>query len=157
MKKISMLLLCAALYAPISAQNFNDYFENRTLRTDYLFTGNAHQQSICLDELSAIPQWAGRRTKLAELPLAGNGEITMTDKESGKVIYRTSFSSLFQEWISEEEATRVNRGFENTFLLPFPKQETLVNVTLKNAHQQVCASFTHEIRPDDILIRRRYR
>ncbi len=153
MKKISMLLLCAALYAPISAQNFNDYFENRTLRTDYLFTGNAHQQSICLDELSAIPQWAGRRTKLAELPLAGNGEITMTDKESGKVIYRTSFSSLFQEWISEEEATRVNRGFENTFLLPFPKQETLVNVTLKNAHQQACASFTHEIRPDDILIR----
>lgn len=152
MRKIFTLLLCAALHSPLLAQHFNDYFENRTLRTDYLFTGNAQQQSICLDELSVLPQWAGRRTKLTELPLAGNGEITMTDKASGKVIYRTSFSSLFQEWLGEEEATRVQKGFENTFLLPYPKQETLVTVTLKNAYHQVCASFTHEVRPDDILI-----
>ena len=135
MRKIFTLLFCAALHSPLLAQHFNDYFEDRTLRTDYLFTGNAQQQSICLDELSILPQWAGRRTKLTELPLAGNGEITMTDKASGKVIYRTSFSSLFQEWLGEEEATRVQKGFENTFLLPFPKQETLVTVTLKNAYQ----------------------
>ena len=68
MKKISILLLSVALHAPLMAQNFNDYFEDRTLRTDYLFTGDAHQQSVCLDELSVLPQWAGRRTKLAELP-----------------------------------------------------------------------------------------
>ena len=155
MKKISLLCLCIGLLGPIQAQNFSDYFEDRTLRTDYLFTGNADKQEVCLDELTEMPGWAGRRHRLDELPLAGNGEITMTDKASGKVIYRTSFSSLFQEWLGEEEATRVKKGYENSFLLPFPKQPAIVTVSLKNALQEVSASLTHEVRPDDILIHSR--
>ena len=155
MKKISLLFLCIGLLAPLQAQNFSDFFEDRTLRTDYLFTGNADKQEVCLDELTEMPGWAGRRHRLDELPLAGNGEITMTDKASGKVIYRTSFSSLFQEWLGEEEATRVKKGYENSFLLPFPKQPALVTVSLKNALQEVSASLTHEVRPDDILIHSR--
>ena len=115
MKKISILCLCMSCFLSIQAQNFNDYFENKTLRTDYIFTGNAQKQDVYLDELSSLPHWAGRRHHLSELPLAGNGEITMTDKTSGKIIYRTSFSSLFQEWLGEEEATRVKKGFENSF------------------------------------------
>ena len=155
MKKLSLLFLCIGLLAPLQAQNFSDFFEDRTLRTDYLFTGNADKQEVCLDELTEMPGWAGRRHRLDELPLAGNGEITMTDKASGKVIYRTSFSSLFQEWLGEEEATRVKKGYENSFLLPFPKQPALVTVSLKNALQEVSASLTHEVRPDDILIHSR--
>ena len=149
------LALSAALCLPVQAQQFDDFFENKTLRTDYIFTGDAHKQEVYLDELSALPQWAGRKHHLNELPLAGNGEITMKDKASGQVIYRTSFSSLFQEWLGEEEATRVKKGFENSFLLPFPKKEVIVTVELKNAHHQVCASLTHEVRPNDILIHQR--
>ena len=155
MKKITTLCLCATMALAMQAQDFNDYFENKTLRTDYIFTGDSQKQEVYLDELSSLPEWAGRRHHLNQLPLAGNGEITMTDKASGKVIYRTSFSSLFQEWLGEEEATRVKKGYENSFLLPFPKQEAIVTVSLKNAHQEVCASLTHEIRPDDILIHQR--
>ena len=40
MKHIFTLCMCAALYLPMQAQNFNDYFENKTLRTDYIFTGD---------------------------------------------------------------------------------------------------------------------
>ena len=155
MKKISLFCLGIASFLTVQAQNFSDWFEEKTLRTDYIFTGNARQQEVCLDELSMLPQWAGRRHHLNELPLAGNGEITMKDKATGTVIYRTSFSSLFQEWLGEEEATRVKKGFENSFLLPFPKKEAIVTISLKNAHQQVSASLTHEIRPDDVLIHQR--
>ncbi len=155
MKKISLFCLGLASFLSVQAQNFSDWFEEKTLRTDYIFTGNARQQEVCLDELSMLPQWAGRRHHLSELPLAGNGEITMKDKATGTVIYRTSFSSLFQEWLGEEEATRVKKGFENSFLLPFPKKEAIVTISLKNAHQQVSASLTHEIRPDDVLIHQR--
>lgn len=150
-----IISLFSALFGPMQAQHFDEYFENKTLRTDYLFTGDSRKQEVYLDELSALPQWAGRRHHLSELPLAGNGEVTMTDKASGKVIYRTSFSSLFQEWICEEEATRVKKGFENSFLLPFPKKEAMVTVTLKDKYHRVSASFTHEVRPDDILIHNR--
>ena len=155
MKKIVTLCLCAALHSPMFAQSFTDFFEDKTLRTDYIFTGNSQKQEVYLDELSSLPQWAGRRHHLSELPLAGNGEITMTDKATGQVIYRTSFSSLFQEWLGEEEATRVQKGFENSFLLPFPKKEAIVTVSLKNARQEVCAQLTHEVHPNDILIHQR--
>lgn len=68
-----------------------------------------------MDELSSLPKWAGRKHHLAELPLAGNGEITMKDKATGKTIYRTSFSSLFQEWVSEEEANRDKKRIREFF------------------------------------------
>lgn len=155
MKKTLIITLCCLLNIAANAQNFSDYFEDKTLRVDYIFTGDANKQEVYLDELSSLPQWAGRKHHLAELPLAGNGEITMKDKATGEVIYRTSFSSLFQEWVSEEEATRVKKGFENSFLLPYPKKEAIVTISLKDVRHNVNASLTHEVKPDDILIHQR--
>ena len=156
MKKYLLSLAAACLLANQGhAQAFDDYFIDQTIRIDYIFSGNAESQAICLDELSSLPQWAGRRTRLNELPLAGNGEIEMKDKASGAVIYRTSFSSLFQEWICEEEARHTTRGFENTFLVPYSKQPAIVTIKLKDVYHQVNASMTHEINPDDILIHQR--
>lgn len=155
MKKTLIILLCSFISIAVYAQNFNDFFENKTLRVDYVFTGDANKQEVYLDELSSLPQWAGRKHHMAELPLAGNGEITMKDKATGKIIYRTSFSSLFQEWVSEEEATRIKKGFENSFLLPFPKKETLVTIALKDVYHKNTASLTHEVKPKDILIHQR--
>lgn len=136
----------------LNAQTFDQYFTDRTLRVDYLFTGNASHQSICVDELSSLPRWAGRRHHLAELPLAGNGQITMRDTKDSTVIYRTSFSSLFQEWLETDEARTVTKGFENTFLLPWPQRPALVEITLFDPHRQMRATLTHTIDPQDILI-----
>lgn len=156
MKRHLLAATCIGLSAFAGqAQNFDDYFVNKTIRADYIFSGNSEAQAICLDELSSLPQWAGRRHHLSELPLAGNGEIEMKDKASGKIIYRTSFSSLFQEWICEAEAKKVTRGFENTFLIPFPKNTATVTIRLKDVYHKETASLTHEIDPKDILIHQR--
>lgn len=156
MKRHLLAAICIGLSAFAGqAQNFDDYFVNKTIRADYIFSGNSEAQAICLDELSSLPQWAGRRHHLSELPLAGNGEIAMKDKASGKIIYRTSFSSLFQEWICEAEAKKVTRGFENTFLIPFPKNTATVTIRLKDVYHKETASLTHEIDPKDILIHQR--
>lgn len=134
-------------------QSFEEFFADKTLRADYLFTGNKKNQSVVLDELKSMEGWAGRRSNLDKLALSGNGQLTMIDKATGMVIYRTSFSSLFQEWLGENEAETLSKGYENTFLMPFPKKETLVTVELFNARHEVSASFTHTVRPDDILIK----
>lgn len=154
-KILAIMLACIAFQAGSHAQDFDEYFIDKTLRVDYLFNGNAEQQAVCLDELVSYPGWAGRRHHLDELPLEGNGNITMTDKKTGRVIYRTSFSSLFQEWVSEEEAKHVTRGFENSFLLPYPKNKAIVTIELKDVYKKTCATFTHEINPEDILIHQR--
>ena len=155
MKLILTLFTCLFVTGCAYAQNFSDYFTNKTLRIDYLFTGNADKQSISLDELSELPVWAGRRHHLSELPLEGNGQIVMRDVASGKVIYTTSFSSLFQEWLETDEAKEVTKGFENTFLLPYPKQPVEVEVTLYSPRKKRLATYKHIVRPDDILIHKR--
>ena len=156
MKKKHLLLACLCLcLGAVKAQTFEHYFTNRTLRVDYLFTGNAERQTICVDELSSLPRWAGRRHHLSELPLAGNGQIEMKDAADGTVIYRTSFSALFQEWLETDEARTTAKGFENTFLLPFPRRAVSVEVTLFDSHRQVRARLQHRVDPEDILIRRK--
>lgn len=144
------LAVCSSGYC----QSFEEFFADKTLRADYLFTGNKKNQSVVLDELKSMEGWAGRRSNLDKLPLSGNGQLTMVDKATGVVIYRTSFSSLFQEWLGENEAETLSKGYENTFLMPFPKKETLVTVELFNARHEVSASFTHTVHPDDILIKK---
>ena len=75
MKQICSILLFFLASAGSYAQNFADYFQDKTLRVDYIFTGNNKQQAIYLDELSQLPSWAGREHHLSELPLEGNGQI----------------------------------------------------------------------------------
>lgn len=146
MKKCTLLLLCFVATSVAYAQAFTDYFTDKTLRIDYIFSGNASKQNICLDGLSSLPFWAGRKHHLSELPLKGSGQIIMRDIASGKTIYTTSFSSLFQEWLATEEAKNINKGFENTFLVPYPLQPVEIEITLFGM------GMKHIVRPDDILI-----
>lgn len=145
------IFACLGAYA----QDFTEFFEDKTLRVDYLFTGNVERQAIYLDELSQLPSWAGRRHRLSELPLEGNGQIVVRDLSNKQCIYKTSFSSLFQEWLSTDEAKETAKGYENTFLLPYPKQPVEVEITLFSPRREVMASYKHVVRPDDILIHQR--
>ena len=54
MKHICCIILCFYTSIGSYAQNFADYFQNKTMRVDYIFTGDATQQSIYLDELSQL-------------------------------------------------------------------------------------------------------
>lgn len=152
MKKHILFLLCLIAVSSTRAQVFADHFADKTLRVDYIFNGNASGQAICLDGLSALPTWAGRKHHLAELPLQGNGQIIMRNAASGKTIYTTSFSSLFQEWLETDEARNVTKGFENTFLLPYPFQPVEIEITLLDPRCNVRASMKHIVHPNDVLI-----
>lgn len=124
----------------------------RTLRIDFQFSGNVNEQHIAISEISCFSGWYGRRSNLGKVPVRGNGDITMADAQTGETLYATSFSSLFQEWLTTEEATRASKSFENTFLLPMPEKPVKITVRLfDNPDNPV--TLTQEIDPSDILIR----
>lgn len=154
-----VLFVCGLLWSAVAnssllqAQNFSDHFEDRTLRIDYTFSGDTARQDIYVDEMSSMPRWYGKRQRLAEVPLKGNGQIIVCDKESGQVIYRHPFSTLFQEWLATDEAKHTRKSFENVFLVPFPKRPVAVTVELRDYHDRVNATMTHTVDPQDILIR----
>lgn len=139
--------------ATAGAQDFDTHFEDKTLRLDYIFAGNDKSQSIYLEEMKSTPVWAGRKTRLAEKFLNGNGQVTVRDHATHDVIYVNTFSTLFQEWQSTEEATKVSKAFEASYLIPYPKNEVDVTITMTDVHHKVSAELTHTVNPKDILIR----
>ena len=150
--KYLFLLIGLAITVALQGQTFSDYFAEKTLRLDYLFVGNADRQEVTLRELSCLPGWAGRRHHLAELPLKGDGQIHVRDKATGVEIYSHSFSSLFQEWLDTDEAKGSTKGFENTFLVPFPIRPVEIEALLFDARGKMATRFVHTVDPSDILI-----
>ena len=126
---------------------------SKTLRLDYIFSGTDKTQEIALDEMYSFDGWAGRTVNMDKALLRGNGQISLTDKASGQVLYVQSFSTLFQEWQTTEEATRVRKSFEIVFLVPMPAARVVVKVELYNFRGGVSASLVHEVDPSDIMIR----
>lgn len=151
---ISLIAMLLLFNINGQAQRFDEYFNDATLRIDYAFTGNAVSQNVSVDKISRIPRWYGKRKRLAEVPVMGNGTITVCSHRTGEVIYKQSFSTLFQEWLTTSEAKTLSKSFENVFLVPMPKDTVDVTVELRNNRLETVASLTHTVAPDDILIRR---
>ena len=153
MKQFLLFLICV-LGLQAHAQQFNDYFEDATLRIDYTFAGNVHEQHVTLDKLNRLPRWYGKRQRLTQVPVEGYGQVIVRHHASGKEIYRQSFSTLFQEWLSYDEAQHTSRSFENVFLVPMPKDTVDITLKLYNNRRTIMTTFTHQVSPKDILIRR---
>lgn len=146
--------MCFGLLPHLRADSFTEgRLLEKTLRVDYVFCGTDKTCDIALAGLYSMDGWAGRRVNMNDAPLRGNGQIFLRDRESGDVLYRMSFSTLFQEWQATEEATRVRRSFENVFLLPMPAVPAEVCVELYDFFGRTVASMRHPVDPKDILIR----
>jgi hypothetical protein len=135
-----------------SAQQFDEWFTDCTLRLDYILAGDSHTQEIFFEKALKTTRWAGRRSRLAEMPLKGNGQLTVADAETGQKLYVHTFSTLFQEWQATEEATQVRKAFQLSCQIPFPLRPVKVTVTLTNSHAEIVGRLTHSVDPQDILI-----
>ena len=136
------------------AQDFDRHFTDSTLRIDYTFCGNAESQQLYVDQLSKMPRWYGRRQRLKELPLQGNGQLTVLSHATGDTLYRHAFSTLFQEWLATAEAKQTAKSFENVFLVPMPCETVDITLELYDFHNRVNARLSHTVDPRDILIRK---
>ena len=150
---LSVLIAFMASMQTATADDFGKHFRDSTLRIDYTFAGSQQQQQISLDKLNMSPRWYGKRQHMAELPMEGNGQITVRAHNRKDILYRNSFSTLFQEWLSYDESKTTQRSFENVFLVPMPKDTVDITIDIKNNRRETICSFTHTVSPHDILIR----
>lgn len=68
-----------------------------TLRIDCIFSGGPDGRHIALSSLSEAGPWAGRSGNMDRPPLRGNGQVSVREKDGGRLTYVNSFSTLFQE------------------------------------------------------------
>lgn len=155
----SILLIAAASLAPkttaanIDQNQFDKVFNDSTLRVDFVLSGNSNSALVSLHNVEKSGEWWGRRVNLKEVPVQGNAQIIMTDKENGDTLYILPFSTLFQEWLSTEEAQTTTRSMEGTMLLPLPKMPVDIEIVLFDKLRNKSASSTFVYDPDDVNVR----
>lgn len=155
MKRLGLLWLALLACAGLRAQaDFDACFEDATLRLDYVFCGDAGHQEVYFLQASRTSRWAGRRHRLDRPLLRGNAQVLLRSVPDGRLLYANSFSTLFQEWQTTEEAARVRKAYENCLQVPFPRQKVEVEICLFDTYGRVCCTMRHVIDPADILIRR---
>jgi len=142
-----------SMLSVLQAQDFDKYYLDKTLRLDYILGATPDGgRTVLLDAQSHLPGWAGRRHNLKKLPLEGNGIVTVSDEATGDTIYRTSFSSLYHEWLSTDEAQTTAKGFEHTVLVPYPKSSAIIDIDIRDSRHNTMARMKHRFDPKDILI-----
>lgn len=131
MKKniIFATLLLVLTSGNIFAQ-FDKYFENKSLRIDYIHSGNYKEESFKLEQLIEKDIWAGSRVNLIDAFDYGKYRIMVYDKAEHKLIYSRTYSTLFAEWRTTEEGKKIDKSFSETMLIPYPKKP--VNIVFQS-------------------------
>lgn len=157
MRKISLLFLMVFFSISFSegATVKKDEFLNfdKTLRLNYIFSGNVSHTEVSLYSLASYDGWWGRRVNLDRVVTKGNGQVIVCDPNTDKIFYINSFSTLYSEWLTTQEAKSVTKSFENVFLVPMPANRAKVIVRLFGADGEVLTEFSHIVDPYDILIK----
>lgn len=157
--KFRNILLCIwALSASMTmlAQNtFDSFFEKKSLRVDFALSGNAKEQYAALRQLREEPVWGGPVKNLIDRFGYGSNYINVYDKESGKLIYSRGFNTLFDEWLTTEQAKNETQSWDNCISVPFPKKTVVVEISARNRNDNSFRSLMKiEVDPTSIFINR---
>ena len=133
--------------------DFDKFFENKTLRIDYIHSGTKHTQFYAIDELLEEPHWGGSKTNLIDTLNYGNYFFEVFDKNSGKLIYSKGYSTLFKEWQTTDEATETTKAFAETIVMPYPRDDVKVIFYSRDEENKFKKEFTYEVDVESYFIK----
>ena len=126
---LSIFLLVASLQTFAS---FDDWFVNKTLRIDYYHTGNSKSELYSIDQVKSEPFWGGSHTTLLDTLNFGEYYFKAFDAKTNTLIYSRGYCALFDEWRFTEEAKHTTRTFNETAVMPFPKNDVRIEIYSRN-------------------------
>ena len=100
-----------------------------TVRVDYIHSGNALSDQYALERVLIEPlPWPGNPARNFDDSNRGQNRVEVADAKTGDLLYSRDFSTIFGEWRTTDEASRMSRGFHES--VRFPKQDRPVKVRL---------------------------
>jgi len=143
------------LFSPsiISQVKFDEFFYEKTLRMDYFHTGNNEDDSYSFDELIEEPFWGGSKVNLLDIFNYGKYKVEVKDEISGVLIYSRTYSTLFSEWQTTDEAKQTIKSFSETVVFPYPKEPVIVELYGRNKKNELIKKFEYKIDPENYFIK----
>ncbi len=147
MKPLLMVAVTAALAC---AQHAGP----RTMRLDYVHTGNARSEQFALDGVVLEGAWPGPRDRWIDDTNLGKYQFQVIDRASQRVVYSRGYASIYGEWESTDEARQVRRAFHESVRFPAPAAPIAVRLNKRGARNEFREVWSVEIDPADPAIDR---
>jgi len=155
-KKSSFYLFILLLPVLVFSQqnpDFNQYFQDKTMRVDFYHVGDAESETITLDEIYDQGQWAGNTTNLIDRFNNGRYYVKIYDVASNTLIYSKGFDDIFGEYKTTTEAINgVKRTYSESALIPYPKNKIRFVIEVRNRQNLLHPIFDQVIDPESVDI-----
>jgi hypothetical protein len=150
MKTILILLFASVALFPQA--DFDKYFTDKSLRVDYFHTGDSLNDSYSIDELKEEPYWGGSKTNLLDNFNYGRYEIKVFSENDNTLIYSKTYSTLFDEWQTTDEAKLTAKTFSETVTMPYPREKIRIEFYSRDKQNLQHKKFEYHVDPDNYFI-----
>lgn len=150
--RIVFLLMSIVLLCPETKAQYDIYFDNQQLRIDYYIYGNADTCYYAFDKYVMEPVWGGTRSNLIDSLGYGDYYFEVLLHDSDIVLYSRGYCNLFGEWQSTPEAETVSRGFNESVIMPYPKEIVDVVFYMRDYDGDFVEKMKLVVDPDDYFI-----
>src|SRR6476619_4144561 len=124
-----------------------------TMRVDYFHTGGTTPEVFALDEVTIEPApWPGPARPREDTLRYGAYGFDVRDAASKQIVYSAGFGSVFDEWVSTEEAKTASRTFLESVRFPAPAAPVTVAIRKRGASNAWQDVWTTTIDPKDMFV-----
>ena len=142
-----LVLACASLL--LSAQSP----PLRTMRVDYFHTGGTTPEVFALDEVVIEPApWPGPATATEDTLRYGAYGFDVRDAATKRIVHSAGFGSVFDEWVTTEDAKTASRTFHESVRFPAPSAPATVTIRKRGASNTWRDVWTTTVDPKDMFV-----
>ena len=120
-----------------------------TVRVDYTHSGNALLDSYALERVLIEPlPWPGNMARVFDDSNRGNNRVEVVDAKTGDLLYSRDFSTIFSEWRSTDEASKMSRGFDESVRFPKPDRPVKVRILKRDERNLFSVAWSVDVDTD---------
>ncbi len=149
---LCLLFIVCMLFHAKAQTRFHTYFNEKTLRFDYIHAGTRDTSVVFFKQLKEEPYWGGSLTNLIDTFRYGKYFMQVLDSATNKIIYSRGYCSLFEEWQTTKEARQIQRSFYETVVMPYPKHTIRLEILERDRKNQFHTKFEMYINPANYFI-----
>jgi hypothetical protein len=121
-----LFVLCIIFSWPLFGQTYDAFFLKTTMRVDYYHIGTKEKEYITLDKVYEESAWPGSINNLLDTLNLGDSFVTISDLQTGMLLYSRGYSTLFNEWQTTDESINGTwKTFHETVRFPFPRRKVM--------------------------------
>lgn len=140
------------LAAWLCLAGFDAFAAPRTMRFDYYHSGNDKQELFSVDRVVIEPlEWPGNLEKAVDRTNLGKYLFEVTD-QAGRVLYSRGFASIYGEWETTDEATKLNRTFHESLRFPAPDAPVTIIIRKRDARNQFQQVWKADVDPKSMFV-----